>query len=119
MGLIMMSGLNVSTNAVTRSSADHYWSVDYIFGAPSSVSSQICDITVGPYPKGMVIECVTFEGINPTVTVTSEAFASPFTIDKKGAYVFGRISGTPSTFSMRFVASAPRCKANGYVYADE
>lgn len=120
MGLIMMLGLNVSANAAARSSADTYWSVDYIYGAPSSVSSQICDITVGPFPKGMVVECDTLYGDNPTVTVTSEAFGCPLIINSIGSYIFDRIPGTtPSAFSMRFVASAPRCKADGYVYANE
>lgn len=119
MSLVMSSAMSVIVNAntTTKSSGDTYWSVDYIQGAPSSVSTQICTINVGPFPYGFNIDCVTLGGLNPVVTMTSPVIEASLTIDKIGSYQFAPITTQLTAFDMTFKASAPTCKGNGYVYS--
>lgn len=116
MALITMSILTVSANATTRSSEDVYWAVDYIQGAPSSVSQYDCVRTVGPFPNGFNIDCCELSGKDPKVTVTSDVL-NQFTMGAVGSYEFGVSSNYKDTpFELHFWAGAPRTKANGYVY---
>lgn len=118
MALITMSILTVSTNATTRSSEDVYWAVDYIQGAPSSVSTYECVRTVGPFPKGFCIDCCELSGMeDPVVIVKSDALGQ-FTMGSVGSYQFDPSSDYKGTrFELHFCAGAPRTKANGYVYS--
>lgn len=116
MALITMSILTVSANATTRSSDAVYWDVDYIQGAPSSVSKYDCVRTVGPFPDGFYIDCCELSGTDPEVLVKSEAIR-PLIMGSIGSYQFGVSSNFKNTpFELEFCAASTRTKANGYIY---